>query len=43
MPRRLSDVRGSLQQVLGEDFAAQRDDWTRVVVTGEDRPADRCV
>lgn len=40
VPRRLSDVRGSLQQVLGEDFAAQRDDWTRVVVTGEDRPAD---
>lgn len=40
VPRRLSDVRGSIDQVLGDAFRAQRDDWTRVVVTGDDRPAD---
>ncbi|SPF67892.1 Type 5 capsule protein repressor C-terminal domain [Propionibacterium ruminifibrarum] len=38
VPRRLSDVAGSLDEVLGPRFAARREDWVRVTVTGESRP-----
>lgn len=38
VPRRLSDVAGSLDEVLGRRFEAQREDWVRVTVTGESRP-----
>ncbi|WP_068401575.1 exonuclease SbcCD subunit D [Kribbia dieselivorans] len=36
--RRLSEVRGTLEEVLGRGFDGQHDDWTRVVVTGQTRP-----
>lgn len=38
--RRLADVRGSLSEVLGPRFEAQRDDWVRVTVAAERRPDD---
>lgn len=38
--RRLSEMRGDLDQVLGTRFQAQRDDWVRVTVTGDHRPND---
>ncbi|RLP07043.1 exonuclease SbcCD subunit D [Propionibacterium australiense] len=38
VPRRLSDVTGGLGEVLGPRFAARREDWVRVTVTGESRP-----
>nr|NLI51069.1 exonuclease SbcCD subunit D [Propionibacterium sp.] len=38
--RRLSEVRGTLDEVLGRRHAAQREDWVRVVVTGRSRPHD---
>lgn len=40
VPRRLSEVRGSLDEVLGRRFGSQRNDWVRVVVTGSRRPDD---
>ena len=40
VPRRLSDVTGSLDEVLGSRFAGQHDDWTRIVVTGDAQPPD---
>ncbi|AYW77980.1 metallophosphoesterase family protein [Propionibacterium acidifaciens] len=40
VPRRLSDVAGGLDEVLGRRFEARRDDWVRVVVTGAERPDD---
>lgn len=39
VPHRLSEVHGTLDDVLGCRFEAQRDDWARVVVVGEQRPA----
>ncbi|MGB7963715.1 MAG: exonuclease SbcCD subunit D [Propionicimonas sp.] len=38
--RRLSEVRGDLGEVLGTRFQSQRDDWVRVIVTGDHRPND---
>lgn len=38
--RRLSEVRGSLDEMAGSVFAAQRDDCVRVTITGTSRPAD---
>ncbi|MGB2765926.1 MAG: exonuclease SbcCD subunit D [Propionicimonas sp.] len=38
--RRLSEVRGDLEAVLGPRFDSQRGDWVRVVVTGGSRPND---
>lgn len=38
--RRLSEVRGTLDEVLGRGHDARRDDWVRVVVTGRSRPHD---
>lgn len=38
--RHLSEVRGDLPAVLGTRFQSQRDDWVRVVVTGNHRPTD---
>ncbi len=38
--RRLSEVRGDLDEVLGRRFEAQRGDWVRVVVAGDSRPTD---
>lgn len=38
--RHLSEVRGDLPAVLGPRFQSQRDDWVRVVVTGNHRPTD---
>lgn len=40
VPRRLSEVRGTLEEVLGRRFADRRDDWVRVLVTGRVRPHD---
>lgn len=40
VPRRMSEVRGSLEDVLGPRHAGARDDWVRVVVTGKSRPAE---
>jgi DNA repair protein SbcD/Mre11 len=40
VPRRLSEVRGPLDEVLGRRYEAQRDDWIRVIVTGSQRPDD---
>ena len=36
--RKLSDVRGSLSELTGPRFDAQRDDWVRVTVMEERRP-----
>ena len=36
--RRLSDVTGTLDEVLSDRFAAQRDDWVRVTVRDAARP-----
>lgn len=38
--RRLSEVRGSLEEVLGRRFEDRRDDYVRVIVTGRSRPND---
>jgi len=38
VPRRLSDVTGTLEEVLSLRFASQRDDWTRITVRGAARP-----
>lgn len=38
--RKLSEVRGSLPDVLGTRFKAQHNDWVRVTVVGDERPAD---
>lgn len=40
VPRRLSEVRGPIDEVLGRRFEPQRDDWVRVIVTGTQRPDD---
>lgn len=40
VPRRLSEVRGTLEEVLGRRHEAERDDWVRVVVSGRSRPHD---
>ena len=40
VPRRLSEVRGSVDEVVGRRFEAQRSDWVRVIVTGSRRPDD---
>lgn len=40
VPRGLSEVRGSLDEVLGRRYEAQRGDWVRVIVTGTQRPDD---
>lgn len=40
VPRRLSDVTGTSEEVLGARFEAQVGDWVRVTVTDEHRPAD---
>ena len=39
VPHRLSEVRGTLDEVLGRRFEEQRNDWARVVVVGGQRPA----
>lgn len=36
--RTLSQVEGSLDEVLSSAYAGQRDDWVRAVVTGDRRP-----
>jgi len=38
VPRRLSEVRGELEVVLSERYAAQREDWVRVYVTDKVPP-----
>ena len=38
--RRLSEVAGTLEEVLGRRYEGARDDWVRVVVTGKARPND---
>lgn len=38
VPRRLSEVRGSLDELAGRAFDAQRDDWVRVTVVEPSRP-----
>jgi exonuclease SbcD len=38
VPRRLSDVTGTLDEVLSENFIAQRHDWVRITVRGDTRP-----
>jgi len=38
VPRHLSDVSGTLDEVLSPRFAAQRDDWVRITVRGDVRP-----
>ena len=38
--RRLSEVAGTLEEVLGRRHEGARDDWVRVVVTGKARPND---
>jgi len=38
-PRRLSEVRGTLAEVCSPRFASQADDWVRVTVTDDHRPA----
>ena len=40
VPRRLSDVCGTIDEVLGTRFDSQHDDWVRVQVTGPARPQD---
>lgn len=40
VPRRLSDVFGTIEEVLGPRFDAQHDDWVRAQVTGPARPED---
>lgn len=40
VPRALSDVTGTLEEVLGPRFEGQTDDWVRVTVTDAHRPAD---
>lgn len=40
VPRRLSEVKGSIEEVLGRRYEAQRADWVRVRVTGSQRPED---
>ncbi|CAM5787649.1 Nuclease SbcCD subunit D OS=Cellulomonas persica OX=76861 GN=sbcD PE=3 SV=1 [Cellulomonas persica] len=40
VPRRLADVTGTLEEVLGAAGEAHVDDWVRVVVTDERRPQD---
>lgn len=38
--RRLSEVRGTLEEVLGPRHAGARDDYVRVLVNGKSRPAE---
>lgn len=38
VPRQLSEVRGTLEEVLGRKYDGVRDHWVRVVVEGETRP-----
>ncbi len=38
VPRRLSEVRGSLDELAGRTFEAKRDDWVRVTVVEPSRP-----
>ncbi len=40
VPRRLAEVRGTLDEVLGRRFDDRRDHWVRVLVTGRVRPHD---
>ncbi|HEY3436524.1 MAG TPA: exonuclease SbcCD subunit D [Actinotalea sp.] len=40
VPRRLSEVQGTLDDLLGAAGDAHRDDWVRVVVTDAARPAE---
>lgn len=40
VPRRLAEVTGTLDALLGAAGEAHRQDWTRVVVTDDARPAD---
>lgn len=40
VPRRLHDLTGHLDDLLGADAAAHADDWVRVTVTDAARPAD---
>ncbi len=40
VPRRLSEVTGDLEQVLGPRFSSQRNDWVRVTVRQDVRPND---
>lgn len=40
VPRRLADVTGTLDELLGAAGAPHTDDWVRVVVTDAARPAD---
>jgi exonuclease SbcD len=40
VPRRLSDVTGTLEQLLGPDGDRFTDDWVRVVVTDAARPPE---
>ncbi len=40
VPRPLSDVTGTLDEVLGQRFEAQADHWVRVTVTDARRPVD---
>jgi exonuclease SbcD len=40
VPRRLADVSGTLDELLGAGGEAHVDDWVRVTVTDADRPAD---
>lgn len=40
VPRRLAEVTGTLEELLGRAGDAHVDDWVRVVVTDDARPAD---
>ncbi len=40
VPRRLSDVAGTLEELRGRAFDAQAEDWVRVSVTDDSRPPD---
>ncbi|MET4226323.1 exonuclease SbcCD subunit D [Oerskovia enterophila] len=40
VPRRLAEVSGTLDELLGEAGAAHTDDWLRVFVTDESRPTE---
>lgn len=40
VPRRLSDVTGTLEELHGRAFDAQAEDWVRVSVTDDVRPTD---
>lgn len=40
VPRRLAEVRGTLEEVLGAAGEGHEDDWVRVVVTDTHRPAE---